>query len=194
VFFNIPVGAVLVRLFDPNSYGSTALGFRTFGPIGRFDHQRAAYPTRADDPDRGILYGAFTLSSCLVEIFGDQKVIEAGTWKVAILTTTKHLNLLDLRGPGAMRAGTVSAIAKESNRRFSQQWSRYFYEHTYVYTKVAGIAFYNAHNDEDALAFYERAASCFECDIDDVRSLRDDSLRPALQDIAATNGMVVTPY
>lgn len=189
VFFQIPSGTRIIRLFDPNAHGAQALSFRTFGPISRFDHQRAPYPTRADDPDRGIIYGAFSLSSCLVEIFGDSKVIEVGTWEVALLTTTRQLNLLDLRGPGAMRAGTVSAIAKESYRRFSQEWSRYFYEHTFIYTHVEGIAYYNAHNDEEAFAFYERADNGFQCGIKDVRALRDDSLRAAIQDIAVINGM-----
>lgn len=140
------------------------------------------------------MYGAFTLSSCVVEIFGDSKVIEVGTWAVAALTTTRALNLLDLRGPGAMQAGTVSAISKESNRQFSQEWSRYFYDTAFVYTKVDGLAFYNAHNDEEAFAFYERASNAFQCTPADVRPLRHDSLRAGIREIAIINGLVVQPY
>ncbi|MBZ0185106.1 MAG: RES domain-containing protein, partial [Candidatus Obscuribacterales bacterium] len=133
IFLSIPAYTKIVRLYDPNSFGTRALSFRTYGPISRFDHQRALYPDRINDKERGIIYSATTLSSCLVEIFGDLKVIEVGSWEVAAITTTRTLNLLDLRGSGAMRAGTVSAISKESNRRFSQEWSRYFYDTTFLY-------------------------------------------------------------
>lgn len=140
------------------------------------------------------MYGAYLLSSCLVEIFGDSKIIEVGTWEVASLQVTRNLELLDLRGPGAMRAGTVAAIAKESNRRISQEWSRYFYEHHFLYHEVDGICFYNAHNDEEAFALYERAETGLQCGVNDIRILRHDSLRTAIRHIAVTNGMLVEPY
>ncbi len=192
VFLHLDGGTPVVRVYDPTLHGAQALSFRTYGPISRFDHQRATYPHRVDDPDRGIIYGAFTLSSCLVEVFGDHKVIEVGTWEVAALSTTKRLTLLDLRGAGAMRAGTVSAISKESNRQFSQEWSRYFYDHGFIYSNIDGLAFYNAHNDEEAFAFYERAKNGFQCD--GTRLLSDNSLRPYIQETAIVNGLVVEPY
>ena len=163
MFLKIAAGTTILRLYNPYLYKAQALAFRTPGPISRFDHQRAPYPSCADDPERGIIYGAYTLSSCIVEVFGDSKVIEVGTWEVAVLNTTKLLTLLDLRGPGAMRAGTVSAVSKESNRQFSQEWSRYFYDNGFIYTNIDGLAFYNAHNDEEAFAFYERADGNFQC-------------------------------
>lgn len=194
LFLVVSKGATIVRLYDPLRHGAHALSFRSFGPISRFDHHRAPYPTKSEDPGRGIIYGASELSSCLVEIFGDSKVVETGTWEVAALTATRPLKLLDLRGPGAMRAGTVSAISKESSRRFSQEWSRFFYDTTFVYTAVDGLAFYNAHNDEEAFSFYERASDAFKCTAADVRPLRHDSLRAAVRDIASTNGLFVKPY
>jgi len=194
VFHVLPAGATIVRLFDPGSFGAHALVFRTYGPISRFDHQRAPYPTRADDPDRGIVYGANSLSSCIVEIFGDSRVVEVGTWEVAALTTSRALNLLDLRGSGAMRAGTVAAISKESNRQFSQEWSRYFYDTAFVYGEVDGLVFHSAHNDEDAYALYERASDALDCAPADVRPLRHDSLRAAVREITISNGLFVQPY
>ena len=194
LFLVVPKGATIVRLYDPLRHGAHALSFPSFGPISRFDHHRAPYPTKSEDPDRGIVYGASKLSSCLVEIFGDSKVVETGTWEVAALTTTRPLKLLDLRGPGAVRAGTVSAISKESSRRFSQEWSRFFYDTTFAYTAVDGLVFYNAHNDEEAFAFYERASDAFKRTAVDVRPLRHDSLRAAVRDIASTNGLFVQPY
>jgi hypothetical protein len=194
VFFKIAAGTTILRLYDPSLYNAQALAFRTFGPISRFDHHRACYPGCADDPDRGIIYGAYTLSSCIVEAFGDRKIIEAGTWEIAALNTTRLLTLQDLRGHGAMRAGTVSAVAKESNRQFSQEWSRYFYDNGFIYTNIDGIAFYNAHNDEEAFAFYERADGAFQCGAKDRQPLRHHSLRTAIQEIAITNNLLVEPY
>ena len=194
VFLKIAAGTIVLRLYDPSLYKAQALAFRTFGPIGRFDHHRAPYPSCADDTERGIIYGAYTLSSCIVEVFGDRKVIEVGTWEVTALTTTRLLKLLDLRGHGAMRAGTVSAVSKESNRQFSQEWSRYFYNNRFLYTNIDGLAFYNAHNDEEAFAFYERAEGAFPCGPKDLQPLRHDSLRTAIQEIAITNNLLVEPY
>lgn len=194
LFLVVPKGATILRLYDPLMYGAHALFFRTYGPVSRFDHHRAPYPTKSEDPDRGIIYGASELSSCLVEIFGDSKVVETGTWEVAALTATRPLKLLDLRGPGAMRAGTVSAISKESSRCFSQEWSRFFYDTTFAYTVVDGLVFYNAHNDEEVFAFYERASDAFKFTAADVRPLRHDSLRAAVRDIAITSGLFVQPY
>jgi hypothetical protein len=93
-----------------------------------------------------------------------------------------------------MRAGTVSAVAKESNRKFSQEWSRYFYDHAFIYTEIDGIIFSNAHNDEEALAFYERATNGLQCRAHDVMPLQHDTLRAAVRDIASQNNMVVAPY
>ena len=194
VFLKIATGTTVVRLYNPSLYNAQALAFRTCGPISRFDHHRAPYPSCAEDPERGIIYGAFALSSCIVEVFGDRKVIEVGTWQVAALNTTRLLTLLDLRGHGAMRAGTVSAVCKESNRQFSQEWSRYFYENSFIYTNIDGLAFYNAHNDEETFAFYERANGAFRCGSKDLQPLRHNSLRTAIQEIAITNNLLVEPY
>ncbi len=194
VFLKIPAGTTVVRLYDPSLYNAQALAFRTLGPVSRFDHQRAPYPGCNNDPERGIIYGAFVLSSCIVEVFGDRKVIEVGTWEVAALNTTRLLTLLDLRGHGAMRAGTVAAVSKESNRQFSQEWSRYFYDNGFIYTNIDGLAFYNAHNDEEAFAFYERAEGAFQCGPKDLQPLRHNSLRTAIQEIAITNNLLVEPY
>jgi hypothetical protein len=41
-----------------------ALTFRYYGPINRFDHHRIpSEGGRAEDPERGIYYAGFTLSS-----------------------------------------------------------------------------------------------------------------------------------
>ena len=63
------MAAPLLRIYRPQPYGSSACGFRYEGPFSRFDHH-------ADDHWRGIHYNAPSLSSCVVEVFGDTGLIE----------------------------------------------------------------------------------------------------------------------
>lgn len=203
LFQTLPAGTTLFRLFDPTRHGATAAGFRHYGPLARFDHHRgmgagpAGERLPAQDPERGILYAAATLSSCLVEIFGDTGLIAYGNWHVAAPTLTRELLLLDLRGPGAMRAGAVAALAKIPERPPTQQWSRYFYEETATYAApdgrpIDGLLYYNAHNDEEAVALYERAAAVLACLPDRVARLdtREPTIRAALLEAAERNHLV----
>lgn len=115
-------GTSLVRLYDPTRYGTQALTFTHNGPRGRFDHHRpppAGSGPTWDDPDRGIYYVALTLSCCLVEVFGDTRLIDRPQLQVAMPTLTRDLRLLDLRG---------AALSGEGDRALTQAWSRYFYE------------------------------------------------------------------
>jgi hypothetical protein len=93
-----------------------------------------------------------------------------------------------------MRAGTVAAIAKESNRLISQEWSRYFYDNEFIYGTVDGLIFNNAHNDEEALALYERANGGLQCGPADTRKLRADVLKRQIQTIAVDTNMIVDSY
>lgn len=94
--------------------------------IDSFDHQHGSKP--AIDQERGIYYAAFTLSGCLVECFGDTGIIEILGQQVASIQVIRPLKLLDLRGAGAMRSGSIAALAKVADRQLSQAWSRFFYE------------------------------------------------------------------
>lgn len=190
---NLAQNSQIFRIYDPTQFGAKALAFRFFGPLSRFDHHRSTAPTGSHDPDGGIIYGAPTLSSCLVEVYGDAHTIDIGAEELAILTTKRELKMLDLRGNGAMRAGTVSAVAKESNRSFSQEWSRYFYDNVFLYMEIDGIIFNNAHNDEETYAFYERAASALANDPSEIWPLNAPFLRGAIYSIAIQTGMVVVP-
>lgn len=184
-------GEYFLRLYDPTKFGATATSFRTYGPISRFDHHRE-FPNNID-PARGIMYAAAnTLSCCLVEVFGDTKVVSVGDWEVARLKSRRELTLLELRGSGAMRAGSVASVTKDSSRRLSQLWSRYFYEQSFLYKLVDGLVYSNAHNEEIAYALYERAEDAIECV--GICKLRSAALRTELLSSAAENGMVVEPY
>lgn len=191
VFYQLEKGTYLIRIFDPNSYGTQALTFRHYGPLHRFDHQHGPEP--AIDQERGIYYAAFTLSGCLVECFGDTGIIEILRQQVASIRVIRPLKLLDLRGAGAMRSGSVAALAKVADRQLSQAWSRFFYERIDLYGEVDGLIFYNAHNDEVAIAFYERAKSGLSCPETEVMALNNPQLRPAVQQAAKENHLIVMP-
>jgi RES domain len=75
---------------------------------------------------------------------------------VARVRTPRDLRLLQLEDGGAWDAGSVAAIAKTADRPLSQEWARYFYAAP-AYGSVDGLRFENAHNDEPAFAFFERA-------------------------------------
>jgi len=116
-------GSFIVRLFDLTSHGQTALAFRHYGPLRRFDHQVNSSGAPAHDAVRGIYYAALTLSGCIVEIFGDTGLIDCAQWHVARPQLTRSIKLLNLRGVGAMRAGSVAALAKIPDHGLSQQWA-----------------------------------------------------------------------
>lgn len=162
----------LLRIYSPEPHGQSATGFRRSRPIGRFDHHR-------EGVDCGILYAGFTLSCCLVECFGDTGVIDTQGRRLAFLLTTRPLRLLELRGRGAMRAGSVAALASTADRDLSQDWSRYFHA---IYPHIDGVIYSSAHNEEAAVALYERAETDLHCEMDyplDHRSLRSRILKVA---------------
>ena len=191
----VSIDTRLVRIFDPTLHGQTVLTFRTFGPLRRFDHHRGVQGAAAEDPERGIYYAAFTLEDSLVEVFGDTKVMEYGEKHIASPSVTRELHLLDLRGRGAMRAGSVAALSQNADYGLSQSWSRYFYEHSDSYTSIDGIFYANAHNGGDAVALYERAVSGLDCDENFIMRLdSDDSdFRALLQFIGLRNHILVSP-
>ncbi len=192
LFHVLRLGDRLVRLFDPSRHGATATGFRSHGPLLRFDHHRGTdEEIPGDDPERSVYYAARTLSGCLVEIFGDAGVVDMNRYHVASPILRRGLYLLDLRRNGAMRAGTKAAITKVSDRGLSQTWSRHFYETTEVYGDVDGLVYLNAHNDEEAIALYERTSDALECPPDRVMQLDDEALRAAVLEAAEDNDLVV---
>lgn len=193
-FVVFPAGAALIRIFDPTRFGTGPLTFRAFGPLRRFDHHegvRRGHGRQAGpSPDRRIVYAAPTLSCCVVEVFGDTGLVDFHDWHVAVLTFVRPLRLLDLRGPAAMRAGSVTALSQAPDHRLGQAWSRHFYD-DHAYQAADGLLYAGAHNGEDALALYERAENGLTCATSDVLRLDDPALRPALLDIARENHLLV---
>lgn len=174
----LPAGARLLRIYRPETYGSTACGFRFDGPLSRFDHHEPGLR-------RGIHYSAPSLSACVVEVFGDSGVMEVEGFRLAVLHTIRALQLLDLRGNGAMRAGSVTALAATADRDLTQQWSRFFYGAL----ATDGLFYSNAHNSESAIALNERAQDAISCDQD--LALGSPLLRSRLQQIASDHSLVM---
>lgn len=188
IFYILPAGSAIVRIFDPTRHNTTALTFRHFGPLARFDHQRFSHPQ--DDPERGVYYCAPSFSSCLVEVFGDTGIIEISSQFVCRPQVIRELKLLDLRGLGAMKAGSVAALSKVAERSLSQAWSRYFYEHQEIYTAVDGMIYYNAHNDEEAIVLFERAKNRLTCSDEQVLLLGNPGLLRFIQKVAVDNNLI----
>lgn len=183
-----------MRIFDPTKHGASAHTFRGFGPLRRFDHHEPhADGSPRDDPIRGIWYGAPTLAGCLVEVFGDAGIIEPSDKLVAVADIVRDLVLLDLRGRGAMRAGSVAALCKTADVAISQAWSRHFYE-TPEYREVDGLIYFNAHNDDEAVALYERARGALRCPKNRTLELDDNAFRTRIFEVADLNNLDVSPY
>ncbi len=190
LFHTLVPDSTIIRIFDPTRYQTQALTFRSNGPRHRFDHHQGNITAPHDDPARGIYYAAFTLSGCLVEYFGDTGVIEIKDQCVCKVDITRPLNLLDLRGSGAMKAGSVSALAKTADRALSQEWSRYFYEHVNEYSLIDGLVYFNAHNDEAAIAIYERGKNKLACSEAQILRLDNPKLRSVIQQAAIENNLI----
>lgn len=193
---SIKAGATLIRVYDPKSkYKPGPRTFRKNGPRARFDHHRGtrngATIAPSDDPDRAVYYAAFSLSSAVVEVFGEDRVIERGTFRVVYSTIEKDLLLLDLRGNAAIRAGTIHAIGQVEDTAKTQAWSRYIYENTPTYGIVDGLIYANAHNGEDAILLNERAAPVIRSAHQRVRRLGAPGMEIALLRIADTTGFAL---
>ena len=180
---------ILIRIFDPTKYDATAISFRNYGPISRFDHHREC--PQGLDPDRSVIYAGRTLSCCIVEIFGTGGVVKLERQQTAFITLKDSLKLLDLRGSAAMAAGTVAALSSITQRDISQAWGKYFYENPQLYGNIDGLIFSGAHNGEDAICLYERAESKLASAKIEILPLNHPDLRDGILSIAKNHGLLV---
>ena len=188
-FVTLVLNDILIRIFDLTKYDATAISFRNYGPISRFDHHREC-PQRLD-PDRSVIYAGRTLSCCIVEIFGTGGVVKLERQQTAFITLKDSLKLLDLRGSAAMAAGTVAALSSITQRDISQAWGKYFYENPQLYGNIDGLIFSGAHNGEDAIALYERAESKLASAKIEILPLNHPDLRDGILSIAKNHGLLV---
>jgi RES domain-containing protein len=127
--------------------------FRFLGPVNsRFDQHP---PPRDHHDDHGILYGAFSLTTCLAEYFQDGRTIHRrAAPHYVVFDITRPLELLDLTGAWPTRAG--GSMKLNSGRRdVSRAWSRRLYE---AFADIDGLLYPSSmHANAPALALYERA-------------------------------------
>jgi hypothetical protein len=183
-------GRSVVRIFDPDWLAPAE--FSAYGPRHRFDHHRGVHGAPGNDPDRRIYYAAGTLKGCLVEVFGDAGLISVGSLRVAKVRLRRRVRLLDLRGDGALKCGSVAALAAVPDRPLSQQWARWFYEHPKALGFVDGMLYLNAHNQDVAYALFERAEDAVEVTAN--LALADPLLRSPIRVIAEQCQLIVEPY
>lgn len=159
----VVAGARLRRIYWPDPYHVTATSYRAFGPRARFDHHRrpGPFPQAAEDSSRGVFYAAPSLQCCLLECFGDEFVIDPTDARLTVLAVKRDLRVLDLRGQAAVNAGTVAAVNQDGDRRTTQDWGRYWYEHPDM-AGIEGLLFAGAHDGDDALVVNERCGDAFE--------------------------------
>jgi hypothetical protein len=182
----LPAGTDLFRIYDPQA-PHEARTFRWYGPYARFDHHRGSGRRER----RGIWYTGLTLSCAVVEAF-DVGVVEPGTKRLARVRSARDLLLLDLRGPAAMRAGTVAAISA-ADHSLSQRWSRYFWESQEIYGELDGLLYFSAHNGQPAVALYERSRDALELPRGHDAALTDPVVLAAVRRAALDHGLIVLP-
>jgi len=166
----LSAGERLLRVYTPGEWNNTALTFR-----------RRGGPLLC-----GIHYSAPTLEGCLVEVFGDDGLISTQDRQLGSLLVRRSLQLLDLRGDGAWKAGATQAICSCSSRSDSQQWARYFHS---TYPELDGLIYGNAHNGANAVALFERADGALTLEHD--LALADPRIRSRLLAAAEALQLVV---
>jgi hypothetical protein len=124
-------------------------------------------------------------------VFGDRRTIVLDPWMVAIARPVRSLQLLDLRGPGAMGAGTTAALAKIPTRVVTQAWARWFYDHPQDYALVDGILSSGAHNDEACVTLFERCQADVSHDPSEHWPLALPDIQLLIEDIALRHNMSV---
>ena len=182
----------IFRIFTPGRYNRKALTFRDFGPLHHFDHHRPGHNSQPKiDSQRGIYYAALTLRTCLVETFGDTGAIAIDKQQIARPIVTSPIKLIDLRGFRAMKAGSVAAVSTIGEGNLTQEWSRYFYKRTNIYSSIDGLIYSSAHNGEEAIALYERAKNKLECPKDNIIDLNNRKLLSHIQKVARDHNMII---
>lgn len=182
VVLDLPEGSKLLRIYCPEPYGTSPCSFRSQGGArGRFDHH-------LPEPDntRAVHYSAETLAGCIVECFDPNAGVVLKGRRLGFLRTLRSLKLIDLRGSGAMKAGSVAALCKTEKRETTQKWSRYLYEN---HPEIEGLVYGNAHNDDTAYVLFERAEDALSCELD--LKLEAAELRPWINKACADNNLVL---
>ncbi len=178
-------GTLLFRVyFRGGEHPASWKALRRFGPTAaRFDHHNP--PPRAQE--RGILYAALHIATCLAEVFQSQRTIDAYSaepWLVGF-RLTRAVRLLDLRGRWPTRAGASMAISSGPRPR-AQRWSRAIY---LAYPDAEGLWYASSmHGNAPAVALYERVETALPDTPAFHRPLSDPTLLIPLENAALDFG------
>ena len=132
---------------------------RHFGPVAsRFDHHLEAADGKPYKQERGVLYAAPDMLTCLAEAFQAGRHIDRDAdapW-VAAFHLAAPVQLLDLSGRFATLAGCHQGIHSSPFRRRTRAWARAFHA---TWPQIQGL-FYRSKMAVDLPAYvlFERAA------------------------------------
>lgn len=155
IVLTVSAGTVFIRLHDPiystrNPYPVLdPAERRSVGPFARFD------PHAADDSGRGVVYGAERLTGAVAEVYGQTRTIDRlESMQVGFFAPRRDLELIDLRGQGALAVGATAELMTTPDRDLSQRWARWLYER---YRRAAGVAYTGRYAGCLCVALWERA-------------------------------------
>ncbi|MGI9305398.1 MAG: RES family NAD+ phosphorylase [Gammaproteobacteria bacterium] len=154
----LPVGKRVWRVyFRGGNHPITWSSFRFVGPAGgRFDHHVSGHGGQPTRQERGILYGASSIETCLAEVFQKTRRVDrwrSDPWLVAF-DLEAAIVLLDLTGVFATRAGASMGLMS-GPRPVGRNWARGFYE---AYPMLHGLYYPSSmHGNAPAVALNERA-------------------------------------
>lgn len=129
---------------------------RFHGPTAaRFDHHLPNDSGEAKLQDRGILYLASDVPTCLAEVCQDNREvdpIDRHPWLVSFRFGTA-LSVLDLTETFAIRAGASMKLMSGPKSQ-ARNWARGFYE---AYSNIDGLYFLSSMTNRPVAAIFERA-------------------------------------
>lgn len=154
----LPAGERVWRVyFRGGNHPTTWSSFRYVGPTrGRFDHHIPNLEGQPTEQERGILYGALAINTCLAEVFQKTRRIDrwrGDPWLVAF-DLQAPIPLLDLTGAFTPRAGASMGVMS-GPRPVGRNWARGFYQ---AYATIHGLYYPSSmHANAPAVALNERA-------------------------------------
>ena len=178
-------GSLLARVYARGGgYPSRWNDFRYAGPIAsaRFDHH-------VPGQQRGVLYGAPSIATCVAEVFQTTRVIDrvADDRCLTAFRTTRAVRLLDLTGDWPTRAGASQAITSGPRNR-ARAWARAIYE---AY-QLEGLWYPSSmHGGHPAVVLFERAVDALPTDPELDVPLTHPGLLPDLTRAANALGYLI---
>lgn len=130
--------------------------FRFFGPVdARFDHHEFDGSGLPQRQDRGIIYGALDIPTCIAEVYQHVRFVDPLHAKPYLVSfsLSRPIRLLDLTDTFPVRAGASMKVVN-GPRSYSREWSAAFYA---AYDTIEGLYYFSTMTNRPSFALYERA-------------------------------------